>query len=258
MKDQSEYNVRAVERAIQILECFDRENPERGVSEIAQTVGLHKATTHRIVTTLLNYGFLERADDDQAYRLGLKIASLGCQVIDRMDLRQEALPYMNQLVEHWNESCDLSIFDQERAFYVDVLHGNHALTISAAVGQRLPAHCTASGKLFLAYLKPNELDAFLHNHTLHAYTSKTITSPDKLRAELQTIRRQGYSYDEGELEDGIKAIATPIRNRQGEVIAAMSIPGPINRMTQDRIPDLLDSLLQATQSISQRMGWKIK
>lgn len=256
MKDQSEYNVRAVERALLILECFDGENPERGVSEIAQTVGLHKATTHRIVTTLLNYGYLERADDDQSYRLGLKLAGLGFQVIHRMDLRQEALPYMKQLVDQWNETCDLSIFDQERAFYIDVLHGSHALTISAAVGQRLPAHCTASGKLFLAYLSPKELDTFL-NRTLLSYTSKTITSPDELRTELQTIYQQGYSCDDGELEDGIKAIAAPIRNHRGEVIAAMSIPGPTNRMTQDRIPDLLDSLLQATQSVSQRMGWNI-
>lgn len=256
MKDQSEYNVRAVERALLILECFDSENPERGISEIAQAVDLHKATAHRIVTTLVNYGYLERADDDQAYRLGLKIASLGCQVIDRMDLRQEALPYMNQLVERWNETCDLSIFDQERVFYVEVLQGNHALTISAAVGQRLPVHCTASGKLFLAYLDPKELDAFIKN-PLRSYTAKTITSPDELRAELQKIRQQGYSLDVGELEDGIRAIAAPIRNHRGEIIAAMSIPGPINRITQERIPGILDSLVQATQAISYRLGWKI-
>ena len=217
MKDQSEYNVRAVERALLILECFDSENPERGVSEIAQAVGLHKATTHRIVTTMLNYGFLERADDEQRYRPGLKLASFGFQVIDRMNVRQEALPYMNQLVEQWNESCDLSIFDQESAFYVEVLHGSHALTISAAIGQRLPAHCTASGKIFLAHRDPKELDNFL-SKPMRAYTPKTITSPDKLRAELQTIRQQGYSFDDEEFEDGIRAIAAPIKNHRGEVI----------------------------------------
>jgi IclR family KDG regulon transcriptional repressor len=256
MKDQSEYNVRAVERALFILECFDSENPERGVSEIAQAVGLHKATTHRIVTTLLNYGFLERADDDQRYRPGLKLASLGYQVIERMNVRQEALPYMNQLVEQWNESCDLSIFDQEQAFYVEVLHGSHALTISAAIGQRLPAHCTASGKVFLAHLHSKEIDNFL-SRPLRVYTPNTITSPDKLRAELQTIRQQGYSYDDEEFEDGIRAIAAPIRNHRSEVIAAMSIPGPINRIIKDRIPDLVDSLLRVTQGVSQRMGWNI-
>ncbi|HBY06884.1 MAG TPA: IclR family transcriptional regulator [Chloroflexi bacterium] len=256
MKDQSEYNVRAVERALLILDCFDSENPERGVSEIAQAVDLHKATTHRIVTTLLNYGYLERTEDDQRYRLGLKLASLGCQVIDQMDLRQEALPYMNKLVEQWNETCDLSIFDQERVFYVEVLHSNHALTISAAVGQRLPAYCTASGKLFLAYLPPDKLNAILSN-PMPAHTPKTITSPDKLRAELETIRQRGYSFDEGELEDGIRAVAAPIRNHRGEIIATISIPGPVNRITPERIPEILASLVQTTQAISNRLGWKI-
>ena len=98
MKDQSEYNVRAIERALQILDCFGDKNPERGVSEIAKAVNLHKATTHRIVTTLLNYGYLERADDDQRYCLGLKLAGLGFSVIRRMDLRREAIPYMTSFL----------------------------------------------------------------------------------------------------------------------------------------------------------------
>ena len=256
MKDQSEYNVRAVERALQILDCFDDKNPERGVSEIAQAVNLHKATTHRIVTTLLNYGYLERSDDDQRYHLGLKLAGLGFKVIHRMDLRREAFPHMTQLVEKWDETCDLSIFDKERVFYVDVLRGSHALTIAAAVGQRLPAHCTASGKLFLAQLAPAELDAFLTS-PLHAYTEKTITSADQLRMQLDTIRQQGYSFDDEELEDGIRAIAAPILNHKDEVIAALSIPGPTNRITLDRIPDLVDSLVKAATTISHRMGWQI-
>ncbi len=256
MKDQSEYNVRAVERALQILNCFDDKNPERGVSEIAQAVSLHKSTTHRIVTTLLNYGYLERADDDQGYRLGLKLAGLGYKVIRRMDLRREALPHMDQLVEQWDETCDLSIFDQERVFYVEVLRGSHALTIAAAVGQRLPAHCTASGKLFLAHLSPEELDAFL-SKPLQAYTDKTITSPDELRLQLETIRHQGYSFDNEELEAGIRAIAAPIRNHKGDIIAAISIPGPTNRMADARIPQITVSLIETSQAVSRRMGWKI-
>jgi DNA-binding IclR family transcriptional regulator len=256
MKDQSEYNVRAVERALQILDCFDDKNPERGVSEIAQSVNLHKATTHRIVTTLLNYGYLERADENQRYRLGLKLAGLGFKVVRRMDLRNEALPYMTQLIEQWDETCDLSIFDQGRVFYVEVLRGSHALTIAAAVGQRLPAHCTASGKLFLAQLSPEELDVFLSN-PLQAYTDKTITFPDELRLQLETIRQQGYSIDDEELEDGIRAIAAPIWNHDGTIIAAISIPGPTNRMTDARIPQITTSLIKTALAVSRRMGWKM-
>lgn len=256
MKDQSEYNVRAVERALQILDCFDDENPIRGVSEIAQAVDLHKATTHRIVTTLLNFGYLERADDDQRYRLGLKLAGIGFKVIGRMDLRREAIPYMTQLVEQWDEVCDLSIFDEGRVFYVEVLRGSHALTISAAIGQRLPAYCTASGKLFLAYLSPEEVDTLL-SEPLRAYTGNTITSKNALRQQFDTIRIQGYSLDDEELEAGIRAIATPIRNHTGDIIAAISIPGPTRRMTDDRIPQITSALIASAQAISHRMGWKI-
>jgi len=253
MKDPNEYNVRAVERALQILSCFDDENPERGISEIAQAVDLHKATAHRIVTTLVNYGYLERAADGQKYRLGLELTNLGFKVIRRMDLRREALPYMKQVVQQWGETCDLSIFDQGQVFYIEVLRGNHALTISAAVGQRLPAHCTASGKLFLAQLPGQESDRFL-NRSLVSYTEKTITNKDALREQFDVIRRQGYAVDIEEMEAGVCAVSAPICDRQGSLIAAISVPIPTSRMTQERITEIANALKEAAQAISQRLG----
>ena len=214
MKDPNGYNVRSVERALQILSCFDDEHPERGVSEIAQVVGLHKATTHRIVTTLLHCRYLERAADGQRYRLGLQLADLGFKVIRRMDLRREALPYMTQLAQQWDEACDLSVFDRGEVFYIQVVHGNHALTIAAADGQRLPAHCTTSGKLFLAHLASHELEAVL-SQPLVSYTDKTITSTDELCRQLEVIRQQGYGFDDEEYEAGIRAVSAPIRNQEG-------------------------------------------
>jgi IclR family KDG regulon transcriptional repressor len=253
MKDPNDYNVRAVERALHILRCFDEDHSERGISEIAQVVGLHKATAHRIVTTLVNYGYLERAADGQKYRLGLELANLGFKVIRRMDLRREALPYMKQLVEEWDETCDLSVFDQGGVFYIEVLRSNHALTITAAVGQRLPAHCTASGKLFLAYLPPAELDAIL-SQPLTSYTEKTIASPDDLRKQMEIIRGRGYAVDSEEFEVGICAVAAPICNRNGTVIAAIGGPSPISRMTPERISEIALAYKEAARAISHRMG----
>lgn len=253
MKDPNEYNVRAVERALQIMGCFDDENPERGISDIAQVVGLHKATAHRIVTTLVNFGYLERADDGQRYRLGLELATIGFKVIRRMDLRREALPYMRQLVEEWDETCDLSIFDQGRVFYIEVVRGTRALTITAAVGQRLPAHCTASGKIFLAHLPPVELEAFL-SEPIKTYTPKTLTSINELRSELNNVRKQGYAVDDEEFEVGVYAIATPIFNRSGTVIAALSCPSPTSRINPERITRIAESLKRAARAISYRMG----
>ncbi|MEW5868132.1 MAG: IclR family transcriptional regulator [Chloroflexota bacterium] len=253
MKNPSEYNVRAVERALQIMGCFDDENPERGISDIAQVADLHKATAHRIVTTLVNYGYLERAEDGQKYRLGLELANLGFKVIRRMDLRREAYPHMKQLVREWDETCDLSLYDQGKVFYVEVLRGNHALTISAAVGQRLPAHCTASGKLFLAYLPPAELDAIL-KQPLEAYTEKTITASDELRKQLAEIHKQGYAVDFEEFEVGVCAVAAPIFNRRGSVIAAIGSPCPVSRMSSEQIIKIAEAYKEAAQAISRRMG----
>jgi DNA-binding IclR family transcriptional regulator len=254
MKDPNEYNVRAVERALQILGCFDDEHPERGISEIAQVAGLHKATAYRIVTTLVNYGYLEWIPESQKYKLGLELSNLGYQVIRRMDLRTEALPYMKKMVQEWDETCDLSIFDQGRVFYLEVLRGNHALTIAAAVGQRLPAHCTASGKLFLAYLPPEELNAVL-KQPLTAYTDNTITSPELLRDQLEVVRERGYSVDNEEYEVGICAVSAPIFNRGGAVIAAIGGPCPVSRMTPERITEIAEAFKEAGQAISRRMGY---
>lgn len=254
MKDPNEYNVRAVERALQILECFDDQTPERGISEIAQAVSLHKATAYRIVTTLVNYGYLEWIAEDQKYRLGLELSNLGYQVIRRMDLRQEALPYMKELVQEWDETCDLSRFDQGKVFYIEVFRSNHALTISAAVGQRLPAHCTASGKLFLAHLPEDEKNEIL-NQPLESYTENSIITPDKIRKQLEEIRNQGYAVDYEEYELGVCAIAAPIYNRKGNVIAAIGSPSPTSRMTPERITKMATAFKNAAQAISHRMGY---
>ena len=254
MKNPNDYNVRAVERALQIMGCFDDEHPERGISDIAQAVGLHKATAHRIVTTLVNYGYLERVADEQKYKLGLELPNLGYKVIHRMDLQREAHPFMKQLVEDWDETCDLSIFDQGRVFYIEVLRGTRALTISASVGQRLPVHSTASGKLFLAYLSPDQLDAILGG-PLDSYTGNTITSPDELRKQLEVVRSQGYAVDYEEYEPGVCAVAAPIFNRSGKVVAAIGGPSPISRMTPERISNIAEAFKEAAKAISQRMGY---
>ena len=255
MKDPQEYNVRAVERALAILRCFDDEHPERGLSEVAQAVNLHKATAHRIVTTLLNHGYLERTADGERYRLGLQLADLGFKVVRRMDLRREALPYMRELAQQFDETCDLSILDQGSVFDIEVVRRNHALTIAAAVGQRMPAYCTASGRVFLAHLPAAELDAML-NRPLLRCTEKTNTSPVELRRELEVIRRQGYAVDDEEYEDGIRAVAAPIRDRGGQVVAVLAMPGPANRLTPERVPEIATALQEAAEAISHRMGWQ--
>jgi DNA-binding IclR family transcriptional regulator len=254
MKDPTEYNVRAVERALQILNCFDDEHPERSLSEIAQGVELHKATTHRIITTLVNYGFLERIPENQKYRLGLQLTDLGLKAVRRMDLRRVALPYMQKLSQELDEACDLSIFDRGDVFYIEFTQGTRALTVAAAVGQRLPPHCTASGKLFLAQLSPDELGKAV-KRPMAAFTTKTMTSPDALLRHLEKVRSQGFGMDDEEMEVGIRAVSAPVRDQTGRMVAALSIPGPTSRITDERLPEIVRALVEIATSLSRRLGW---
>lgn len=254
-RDPKLYNVRAIERALQILSAFDDEHPERGVSDIAELMGLHKATTHRIIMTLVNCGYLERTADGDKYRLGLKLASTGLSVVQRLDFRREALPYMRQLAEKFKENCDLGVLDQGEVFGVEVVPSNQAVMIASRVGFRMPVHCAASGKVFLAFLPDSERDRLL-SQPLKAHTGKTITSASELRRQLAEVQKNGYAIDDEELEVGVRAIAAPIRNRDGEVVAAMSIPGPTSRMTEERVAELAAALLEASAAISAHMGWR--
>ena len=255
MKDPSEYNVRAVERALQILNSFDDQHPERGLSDIAQHVDLHKATAHRIITTLVNYGYLERCLDGQKYKLGLQLTDLGFKAIHRLDLRREAIPHMNQLIQKLGEACDLSIFDRGEVFYIEFVQGRYTLTVAAAVGQRLPPYCTASGKVFLADM-PVEYLRDIVKQPLVAHTPKTITSMDKLLITLEQVRKKGYALDDEEMELGIRAVSAPIRNQSGMVIAALSIPGPTSRLTDETLSRIAKTLIETTKDISRRLGWK--
>ena len=248
-KDSNTYNVRAVERATWILSSFDGEHTERGVSEIAQATGLHKATAHRLIMTLLNCGFLERTPNGERFRLGLRLVELGLGALRRLDFRQAAFPYMEQLVERFNETCDLGIFDRGRVLYVEVVHSEHSLTVAARVGRHLPVHCTASGRVLLAFLPPEVVEPIL-SAPLPAYTEKTITLPSRLREELETTRQRGYGLDDEEFEVGVRAIAVPIRDIDGNLIAAMSMLGPSNRLTPERIPEIAEALVETANAVS--------
>jgi len=248
-------NVRAVERALQILGCFDDKHPERGVSEIAQAVGLHKATTHRIVTTLVSYGYLERAEDGQRYRLGVRLANLGFMVMRRMDLRREAMPIMTDLASRLDETCDLSVFNRGEVYFVEVVQGSRALTIAAAVGRSLPVHATASGKVLLAFL-PEAASEIPLEGPLVAHTHRTITRPAELHRHLDVVRSQGYAVDDEELELGVRAVSAAVRDRDGNVVGALSVTCPTSRLPLDRVPAIATEARQAADAISRRLGWQ--
>jgi len=167
----------------------------------------------------------------------MRMVDLGLRALRQMDLRRAARPHMQRLVDRFGETCDLGIFDQGQVLTIEVIYGDHALIVATQVGSRLPIHCTASGRVFLAFLPPGVVEPLLQG-PLVACTEKTITCPQRLREELEATRQRGYGIDDEEFEPGIRAVAAPVRDVFGNIIATLAIPGPVARMSWERVSEM--------------------
>jgi DNA-binding IclR family transcriptional regulator len=259
---RSSSDIQSVERAIAILKSFSIRSPERAVGELSRELGLHKSTVSRLMGTLERGGLLTRNPETQRYRLGIDLIGLAAQVIGYIDVREVARPYLSHLSDECQESVNLVIMDvPQRGTGRSAQVVNLEQFIPPArqvknigrVGRWMPAHCTAAGKVLLAYLPEEQLRQVLLDH-LEAFTPHTITAYDDLREELARVRAQGYAIVEEELEEGLNAVAAPIRDHTGAVVAAASIAGPAYRLTPEQLPQLAAHLAAVTAKISQDMG----
>ena len=248
------YRIQAIERAVAILSTFSAEEPELGVTELADRLELHKSTVHRFLVNLEAAGFVERNRHTARYRLGLRIFELGGLVLQQMNLWDEALPFLEGLVRDSGETGHLAVLDGGEAVYIEKVEARRALRIPSAIGRGYPAHATSLGKLLLAHLEPRASDALISERGLHRCAPNTMTDPDRLREELARIRRQGYAVDDEEYEEGLRCIGAPIVGHTGQVVAAIGIGGPVTRVTPTRIAELAELVMAAAASLSRRMG----
>lgn len=247
------YRIQAIERAVAILNAFSADEPELRVSELADRLGLHKSTVHRFLVNLENAGLVERTPRT-GYRLGLHLFELGNLVLRRMDLWDEALPFLETLVTDTGETGHLAVLDGGEAIYVERVEARRALRVPSAVGRGYPAHATNLGKVLLAHIDPAEVDALIEERGLPAFTSNTITDASQLRAELAAIRDRGYAVDNEEYDEGLRCIGAPVWDHNGRVVAAVGIGGPVTRITPVRIEELAEMVIAAARGLSRRLG----
>lgn len=248
------YRIQAIERAVAILNTFSAEEPELGVTELADRLELHKSTVHRFLVNLEAAGLVERNRHTSRYRLGLRIFELGGLVLQQMNLWDEALPFLEGLVRDSGETGHLAVLDGGEAVYIEKVEARRALRIPSAIGRGYPAHATSLGKVLLAHLEPGARDALIDERGLDRCAPNTITDPDLLREELARIQRQGYAVDDEEYEEGLRCIGAPIVGHTGQVVAAMGIGGPVTRVTPTRVDELAELVMAAAGSLSRRMG----
>ena len=245
--------VQSVDRAISVLEILARRG-EAGVSEVAAEIAVHKSTAFRLLASLEGRGLVEQSDDRGKYRLGFGIVRLAGAVSARMDVTRHGRGICERLAGQLGETVNLAIAQEGHAINLDQVRGPSAVTAHNWVGQLTPLHATSSGKVLLAWRDPAAVAQLLAASPCERFTPATITSVQELQAELARVRHAGYALTVEEYEVGLNAMAAPVREHGGQVVAAVSASGPAYRFTPDRMQELAPLLVAGAREISHRLG----
>jgi DNA-binding IclR family transcriptional regulator len=245
--------VQSVDRAAAILEILARDG-EAGVTEVARELGVHKSTASRLLAALDRRELVTQDTARGKFRLGAGIVRLAGAASRRLDVVQEGRPVCRALAQEVGETVNLAIMSGRDALYLDQVAGPAALSPHNWAGQRIPLHATSDGKVLLAYLPEADLAECL-TPPLARFTDRTITDAEDFPRLLAEVRRQGYATAVEELEAGLTAIAAPVRNAEGAVIASISASGPSFRIPAGRIPALAVAVRRAAAELSRRLGW---
>jgi len=252
------YPIKALDKALSVLEILLQKRSAMNMTELSKKLGLYPSTIHRILDTLKHWGYVEQDSHTQKYQLGLKALELGMAKLHQMDLAREATPYLKELVKQCNETVHLGVLEGGEVLYLAKEESSQTIRMISYVGKRAPLHCTGLGKVLLAYLPAEERKKILGEKVLPRLTENTITDKRELEKELNKVREQGFALDREENEKDVRCVAAPIRNYQGEVIAALSISSPIFRLDKNRQNDLKKALIETSKNISKKLGYNGK
>lgn len=243
---------RTVDRALEILLCFNQDEPELTLTQISERVGMHKSTVYRLLTTLEKKDFIQH-EENGTYRLGLGLVRLGALVLKSNNIYRQAISYMHRLSAEYRETVDLAILDGAEVVYLQVVESPQRVKLATAPGERLPAFCTATGKAFLAFLPEAQVRTIL-KRGMPKYTEHTITSIPKILEELRKTRERGFAISEQEFEAGINAVAAPILDANEYPLAVMAVVGPAFRLSLDQLMQIGKTLRETTDAIAQDIG----
>ena len=252
--------IQTVERVAAILDALAQYGQGVGLGTLSSRVGLSKGTTHRILSSLMFYDFVRQDAATRDYALGFKLVELGSCLLDGIDLRKEAEPFLQDLSRRTNETAYLVILDRTEVVYLEKIESDdHSIVLraTAKVGQRNAANSCAVGKVLLAQLPEGELDLSIQDMSFVQKTENTITDPLQLREHLKQVRTRQYAIDDEESERGIRCVAAPIRDERGRAVAAVSVSGPAIRVTRHRIQNaLIAEVMNTALAISKKMGFR--
>jgi len=248
------YNVPALERGLQLLMQFNRQERTLSGAELSRKMDLPRASVFRMLYTLEQGGFVERAADGVSYKLGLSVLRLGFELLSSMELTEYGRPVIDELRDRTGYSSHLVVRDAREVVFVAKTAGRNAMFHSIQVGARLPAHATVLGRLLLSDLDMAALEDLYPEKPLPAYTAKTPTTLPELKTLIDQDRERGYGVSMGGYETGISTIAAPVFNERGHVVAAISISVPASRIEEAVLPELVNSVRDAAAQLTERIS----
>lgn len=249
----SDSAIQSVQRAAAILRCFTKTEAELGVTAISEQLELHKSTVSRLLATLKREGFVEQNPETGKYRLGLTLVTLAGIVLESIDLRQVAHPYLQTLAEETQETVNIVVLDGAECVNVDGVASPRPIQFVGRMGRRTPSHCTAAGKVLLAFLSPEKMSAAFPSN-LTRFTEHTIVKPQLLMESLAQIREQNYAVAHEEHQVGVSTVAAPVCDHTNTICAAVSISGPTYRIGAVEVNSFLPPLRETTRGISTQLG----
>ncbi|HXZ04286.1 MAG TPA: IclR family transcriptional regulator [Ktedonobacteraceae bacterium] len=250
---EGEKSVQIVHRIATVLRAFGNQGL-LGITDLAHVTGLPKSTTHRLVNALMNEGLLVQDEDSHKYALSLRVTALGASILSSHTVRKAARPILMELRDQTRESVHLAVLEGMESVIIDTEDSYFFVRAVNVPGQHFPAHAVSTGKVLLAYQWEVQLREMLSKVSLTRYTDRTITDTRQLLEELRKVRAHGYAISNGELEEGIDAVAAPIFDHLNSVAAAVSIGGPSERCLPKQ-GELITAVTRAGQLISQTLRY---
>lgn len=239
----------AISRSLEVLSCVAQSQSALSLAQLAEILGLPKSTVHRICQQLTEKQFLNQGVREKEFAVGPKLRSLALHTLNNSTLRSIRHQVLADLVNHVGETCNLTTLDGAEVLYLDRVEARWPLRLTLEIGSRVPIHCTASGKLFLAMSSEATRQKILEHLGFERFTEKTIRSRSALLDELSVIRRQGYSIDAEEFIPGLIALAVPIHDARGEICAGLAIHAPTSRVPLKRIKEWLAPLQKTAKKL---------
>ena len=245
--------VQSLSRGLTVLEAFNAERPAMTLADMSRATGLTRATVRRLLLTLVALGFV--CTDGRTFELTPRVLDLGFAYVSSLQLPDIAQPFMEALSDRVHESVSASVLDGPQIVYVARVNTQRIMGISLAIGSRLPAAWTSMGRVLLAGLSDVQLDEFLDGLVVSGPTRQSINNIDALRSEIHTVRSQGYALIDQELEEGIRSVAAPLRDRRGRTLAAINVGTHAARVTLKELRGvILPDLLATARSIEAQLA----